>query len=246
MTAYKVSYGVLTRQGAELVKLAKLVDGYAERVNAIKARLGGDSLLESVRGNLARLAAQLGESRTVLNTAGSLLEKAVEGYSGSETRQVKKVDSLKAHNRDFYKNPVVVASAGGAAAGAAGSAAGAAAGTTVNYTDNSTTLNDHSAPETAAAAADSGGIISASAGNAAQSAAEPAGTGGAGIAAAVGVAAGVAGAGLVEGALRLKGKKNRQAAQAPAPEEPEEDLNERLARARARMHALEERDTPQG
>ena len=245
MTAYKVSYGVLTQQGTELVKLAKLVDGYAERVNAIKARLGGDSLLESVRGNLSRLAAQLGESRTVLNTAGSLLEKAVEGYSASETRQVKKVDSLKAHNRDFYKNPVVVASAGGAAAGAAGAAAGAAAGTTVNYTDHSTTLNYYAAPETAATDPGAGAVF-ASAGNAAQNAAEPAGTGGAGIAAAVGVAAGVAGAGLVEGALRLKGKKNSQAAQSPAPHEPEEDLDERLARARARVHALEEQDAPQG
>ncbi len=32
MTAYKV-YGVLTQQEVSLVKLAKLVDGYAERVN---------------------------------------------------------------------------------------------------------------------------------------------------------------------------------------------------------------------
>lgn len=126
MAEYKVSYKVLGQQGEDMKAVAKMVDSYAERVAQINGKLGSDALLEQVRGNLQKLYTQLGESRSVLNTAGELLLKSVEGYTGAETRQVKKVDSMKAHNRDFYKNPVVVASAGGGAGGAAGGMIGGA------------------------------------------------------------------------------------------------------------------------
>jgi hypothetical protein len=127
MANYKVSYKVLRQQGEDIKAIAKLVDGYAERVGQIRGKLGDDGLLAEVRSNLQKLQAQLGESRTVLNTSGEFLVKTVESYSGVETRQVKKVDGTKAHNRDFYKNPVAVASVGGAAGGAA--AMGATGGT---------------------------------------------------------------------------------------------------------------------
>ncbi|MDR2502320.1 MAG: hypothetical protein LBC78_03620 [Oscillospiraceae bacterium] len=166
MAGYKVSYKILRQQGEDIKSTAKLVDGYAERVGQIRGRLGSDGLLADVRGNLQKLQGQLGESRAVLNAAGEFLVKTVDGYSGTETRQVKKVDGTKAHNRDFYKNPVVVASAGGAAAGAAAvGAAGAVApppaapaAATVNYTDNTVNYTDNSvnvtyvAPESAAGA----------------------------------------------------------------------------------------------
>ncbi|MDR1728470.1 MAG: hypothetical protein LBT74_11210 [Acidobacteriota bacterium] len=119
MAGYKVSYKVLRQQGEALKAVAKLVDGYAERVGQVGGKLGDGEMLAQVRTNLQKLREQLGESRAVLNTAGECLSKSVESYSGVETRQVKKVDGMKAHQRDFYKNPVVVASAGGAAAGAA-------------------------------------------------------------------------------------------------------------------------------
>ena len=146
MAGYKVSYKVLRKQGDEMKAAAKLVDGYAERVAQIIGKLGDDAMFSEVRGNLQKLRTQLGESRAVLNTAGELLVKSVESYGGAEVRQVKKVDGMKAHNRDFYKNPIVVASAGGAAGGAVAAGAVSASAsasappptaTTINYTDNS-------------------------------------------------------------------------------------------------------------
>ncbi|MEA4924232.1 MAG: hypothetical protein VB084_02885 [Syntrophomonadaceae bacterium] len=127
MANYKVSYKVLKQQGEELKAVAKLLDGYNERLNQVASRLGQDETLAQIRTNLQKFGVQLGESRAIINTAGELLSKSVESYSNVETRQVKRVDSLKAHNRDFYQNPVVVASAGGAAGiGAAAMSSGSA------------------------------------------------------------------------------------------------------------------------
>jgi hypothetical protein len=117
MATYKVSYKMLAKQGEELKAVAKLVDGYTDRVNQIRGKLGDNETLAAVRNNLSKFGNQLTESRTILSVAGGLLTSTVEKYTAVETRQVKNVDSYKAHNRDFYKNPVVVASAGGAGAG---------------------------------------------------------------------------------------------------------------------------------
>ena len=115
MAGYKVSYEVLRQQGDKMKEIAKLIDGYTERVSQISSKLGNDEMLAEVRKNLQKLNTQFGESRVVLNTSGELLIKSVESYLGVETRQVKKVDGTRAHNRDFYKNPIVVASAGAGA-----------------------------------------------------------------------------------------------------------------------------------
>ena len=154
MGSYKVSYKVLRQQGDDMKAVAKLVDGYAEQVTKIHGKLGDDVLLAEVRKNLSKLREQLLESRTVMNTAGEFLVSSVDSYSDVEIRQVKKVDGTKAHNRDFYKNPVVVASAGGAAGGAvaAGAVSAPASGTTgavvpepssntVDYTDSSVNIS---------------------------------------------------------------------------------------------------------
>ena len=153
MGSYKVSYKVLRQQGDDMKATAKLLDGYAEQVTKINSKLGDDALLAEVRKNLSKLCEQLAESRAVINTAGEFLVSAVDGYSNVEIKQVKKVDGTKAHNRDFYKNPVVVASAGGAVgrAVAAGVVSAPTSGassavepesspTTVNYTDNSVNI----------------------------------------------------------------------------------------------------------
>ena len=148
MGSYKVSYKILRQQGEDIKAVAKLVDGYAERVTQVSGKLGDDALLADVRKNLSKLHEQLVESRSVLNTAGEFLVSTVDSYSDVEIRQVKKVDGTKAHNRDFYKNPVVVASAGGAAGGAVATAAAAPASggagaiapgpssATINYAEN--------------------------------------------------------------------------------------------------------------
>ena len=143
MAKYKVSYKVLSKEAEELKAVAKLLDGYAQQVSQIQGRLGQTETLAAVRSNLQKLSAQLGESRAVLSTAGQILAKSVGSYTAAETRQVKKVDNLKAHNRDFYKNPVVVASVGGAAA----------VPPTAGVTINATTVNYTAAPEPAAAPA---------------------------------------------------------------------------------------------
>jgi hypothetical protein len=157
---------MLAKQGEELKAVAKLIDGYSERVTQVRGKLGDNETLAAVRNNLSKFKDQLTESRTILSIAGGLLTDTVEKYTAVETKQVKKVDSYKAHNRDFYKNPVVVASAGGAAGGAAVTAAASApvqtasapvqtvqtasapvqaasapAQTTVNYTENTTVNN---------------------------------------------------------------------------------------------------------
>ena len=153
MGSYKVSYKVLRQQGDDMKAVAKLVDGYAEQVTKINGKLGNDALLADVRKNLSKLREQLLESRTVMSTAGEFLVSTVDSYSDVEIRQVKKVDGTKAHNRDFYKNPVAVASAGGAtggaiAAGAVSTPTSASTGAavpepshnTVTYTDNSVNI----------------------------------------------------------------------------------------------------------
>jgi hypothetical protein len=152
MAGYKVSYKILRQQGDDMKAVGKLVDGYAENVSQIRGKLGSDNMLAEVRNNLQKLQTQLGESRAVLNTAGEFLVQTVDSYSCVEVRQVKNVDGSKAHNRDFYKNPVTVASVGGAAAGVAAAIPvnEPAPANTVNYTDNSVNIT-RSAAEPAAA-----------------------------------------------------------------------------------------------
>jgi hypothetical protein len=262
MAGYKVSYKILRQQGEEIKATAKLVDGYAERVGQIRGKLGSDGLLAEVRGNLQKLQGQLGESRTVLNVAGEFLVKTVEGYSGTELRQVKKVDGTKAHNRDFYKNPVVVASAGGAAGGAAAmgvaSAATAPAATAVNYTDNSANVT-YAAPEsTVSAAVSEAQPVAAQTVATMQPVSAPvpttasaspmeavqAGPNGVGVVAGS-VLGGAAAAGTVAGGLHLKKKRDAEkaadAAQASADSyDPEAELEKAIARVRE----LETEDTP--
>lgn len=149
MAGYQVSYKVLTEQGEALRSLAKQLDGYAARVESIQGNLGDGDLLLSVRQNLSKLKEQLGESRVALHLAGEVLTQCMEGYSSTEKTVVKKVDSVRAHNRDFYKNPVAVASAG-VAGGASGVVAATAAAASVS---GAATVSAPSA-EAAAKAAD--------------------------------------------------------------------------------------------
>ena len=131
--AYKVSYKVVSEQGEQLKNIAKEMDNYVNRLNQIVSKLGSDELLQSVRGDLNKFKQQLEEEKTILNLAGQVITDVVQNYSGTEKKSVGKVDKAKAHNRDFYKRPVAVASAGGASAGAAGSTAAAyASSSTVN------------------------------------------------------------------------------------------------------------------
>ena len=145
--AYKVSYKVVSEQGEQLKNIAKDMDTYVTRVNQIVSKLGNDELLQSVRNDLNKFKQQLEEEKTILNLAGQVITDVVQSYTGVEKKSVGKVDKAKAHNRDFYKRPVAVASAGGvsaAAGGGAGGAAAAYASSTVNVTsvNNQQTVNN--------------------------------------------------------------------------------------------------------
>ncbi|MFT3985539.1 MAG: hypothetical protein QM697_16670 [Lachnospiraceae bacterium] len=247
MANYKVSYKMLAKQGEELKAAAKLIDDYAERVNQVKGKLGQDQMLAEVRNNLQKLNTQLGESRMVINTAGELLSKTVETYTGTETRQVKKVDNLKAHNRDFYKNPVTVASAGGTAAGAAGAVSSGQTSTTVNYTEHSIHVQSVAAASFSDTGAWDSAVVSAS-----TEASLPGAAAGSvftdhemGSAAGVGALSGAVGGGTLLGAKYLvdenkKKKAKRQEDTASDGENPAYDPEAELALAIERVRRLEE------
>lgn len=124
--AYKISYKVAAEQAEQLKNIARDMDNYVNQLNQIVGKLGNDELLQSVRNDLNKFKKQLEEEKTVLNLASSVISDVIRSFSGVEKKSVGKVDKAKAHNRDFYKRPVAVASAGG------GAAAGAAAASHVS------------------------------------------------------------------------------------------------------------------
>ena len=134
--AYKVSYKVVSEQGEQLKNIAKDMDNYVNQINQIVSKLGNDELLQSVRADLNKFKKQMEEEKTVLNFAGQVLVDVVQSYTSSEKKIVQKVDKVKAHNRDFYKRPVAVASAG-VASGATATAT-ATAHATVNSSGGTT------------------------------------------------------------------------------------------------------------
>ena len=111
----------------ELKKIAKDMDNYINQLGQIVSKLGNDELLQSVRTDLNKFKQQLEEEKTILNLAGQVITDVVQAYTGTEKKNVQKVDRAKAHNRDFYKRPVTVASAGGGAAAAASAGTSAVA-----------------------------------------------------------------------------------------------------------------------
>jgi hypothetical protein len=196
MAGYKVSYKVLRKQGDDMKAVAKRMTEYAEKVNQVNGKLGDDEMLAQVRNNLQKLNGQLRELTSLISGAGELILKIVESYGGTEKRQVKKVSGAKAHNRDFYKNPVSVGSGGGGGGWGNAPSAGAATGgsyTQVNIQDNSVVNIGVNAEPSSGFAGDGGGLSTIS-----QEAAAPASAGGSSLASSLG---GAAGAGLAGAAV---------------------------------------------
>ncbi|MCR4990592.1 MAG: hypothetical protein K6A38_07000 [Lachnospiraceae bacterium] len=202
--AYKVSYKVVSEQGEQLKNTAKDMDNYIQSLNQIVSKLGNDELLNSVREDLKKFQKQLEEEKTILNLAGQILSEIVQSYSGAEKKSVQKVDKTKAHNRDFYKRPVAVASAGGGAATAAASGAGAAAASATSY--SSTTINYN----TVSPSSSSGEVGSAAASVASTIGAAVTSGPGKAAAIAAGAVAAVTGAGLAGAAVYDKKRSKAQ------------------------------------
>lgn len=199
--AHKVSYKVVSEQGEQLKKTAKDMDNYVTQLNQIVSKLGSDELLQSVRADLNKFKTLLEEEKTILNLAGQVISDVVQSYTGTEKKSVSKVDKTKAHNRDFYKRPKTVASAGGAAAG--GAAAGAAASTVNINVSDSISYSSTTNVFTEAPAAAAGTAATAAAGGVGSLVKEAAGMatskGGAAAAGIMGVAvAGLAGAAAID------------------------------------------------
>ena len=235
--AYKVSYKVVSQQGEQLKTIAKEMDNYVNQINQIVSKLGSDELLQSVRSDLNKFKKQLEEEKTILNLAGQVITDVVQGYTGVEKKSVSKVDKAKAHNRDFYKRPVSVASAGGGAATAAAAGAGAAASaTSVNVSSTSASFESHTTNVFTAPTMSSSGStstpnidLSAAARSVKDSVSSSAAGGMAdmgGIAVAAGTiaaaAAGIGGAAILDN----KDKKKAEAEAGEAPKTLEEALNE--------------------
>lgn len=204
--AYKVSYKVVSEQGEQLKNIAKDMDNYVNQIDQIVSKLGSDELLQSVRADLNKFKKQMEEEKTVLNFAGQVLVDVVQSYTSSEKKIVQKVDKVKAHNRDFYKRPVSVASAGaasGATATATAHATVTSSGGTTIYQETTnvyvsggaagTAAPDMSSPVADTASYVAADITGASAASAGVSAAAMAGVGVvSGVAAAAGSIVGAA------------------------------------------------------
>ncbi len=192
--AYKVSYKVVSEQGEQLKNIAKDMDNYSSQLSQIISKLGNDELLQTVRGDLNKFKKQLEEEKTVLNLAGQVIVDVIQSYTGVEKKSVQKVDRAKAHNRDFYKRPVSVPSAGGGAAAGAGA-------TTVNINSSTTNVYNNTTVYATAPSADlssssissAAGAVASAAGSAAKDGAVKAAGIVAGAAGMVAAGAGVAG-----------------------------------------------------
>ncbi len=213
--AHKVSYKVVSEQGEQLKKTAKDMDNYVTQLNQIVSKLGSDELLQSVRADLNKFKALLEEEKTILNLAGQVITDVVQSYTGTEKKSVSKVDKTKAHNRDFYKRPKTVASAGGG-----GASSGAASNININVSDsvsytNTTNVFSDMGSQAAGAAGAAGGMAGAAAsavgglGGLAKEAADMVTSkGGAAAAGILGVtAAGLAAAAAVDKKNEKKGKE---------------------------------------
>ena len=204
--AHKVSYKVVSEQGEQLKKTAKDMDNYVTQLNQIVSKLGNDELLQSVRADLNKFKTLLEEEKTILNLAGQVISDVVQSYTGTEKKSVSKVDKTKAHNRDFYKRPKTVASAGGGSA-----SSGAASSVNINVSESvsySSTTNVFAEMPTQAARSAATATAASAAGGLGGLAKEAAGmVSGKGGAAAAGIM-GVAAAGL--GAATAIDKKNEK------------------------------------
>lgn len=256
MAKFKVSYKLLKQAAQDLETVSKEVIDHMDALEKVGNNLQDESVLTGVKRSLLDGSAKLNEYMESLKTISKSMTLVVEKYTATENNNSKKMDSARAHNRDFYKNAVSVPSAsvgssgGGGAAVTAAPTATTAAATVVNVNVGGADMGGSGSVQSPAATtagytpvSSSGGttsgatfVPSGSAGSAA------AASGGMGTAATAGAAA-VVGAAAVAGgvAAAAKSKKKKAAAAqgaAPTPAMVELDKAERkLAEAMEKAKA---------
>ena len=127
MASVKVSAHSLEQQKKEYEKAVKNLDNALEQIKKVNASLGKDAMLDGVRQALTKLAASLETRAGVILLMTKALEQSNEKYTAAQKKAVTKSNQFRAHNRDFYGNPVVVTVVAGGAGATAGALSGAAA-----------------------------------------------------------------------------------------------------------------------
>ena len=127
MASVKVSAHSLEQQKKEYEKAVKNLDNSLEQIKKVNASLGKDAMLDGVRQALTKLAASLETRVGVILLMTKALEQSNAKYTAAQKKAVTKSNQFRAHNRDFYGNPVVVTVVAGGAGATAGALSGAAA-----------------------------------------------------------------------------------------------------------------------
>ena len=127
MASVKVSAHSLEQQKKEYEKAVKNLDNALEQIKKVNASLGKDAMLDGVRQALTKLAASLKTRAGVILLMTKALEQSNAKYTAAQKKAVTKSNQFRAHNRDFYGNPVVVTVVAGEAGATAGALSGAAA-----------------------------------------------------------------------------------------------------------------------
>lgn len=127
MASVKVSAHSLEQQKKEYEKAVKNLDNALEQIKKVNASLGKDAMLDGVRQALTKLAASLETRAGVIRLMTKALEQSNAKYTAAQKKAVTKSNQFRAHNRDFYGNPVVVTVVAGGAGATAGALSGAAA-----------------------------------------------------------------------------------------------------------------------
>ena len=127
MASVKVSAHSLEQQKKEYEKAVKNLDNALEQIKRVNASLGKDAMLDGVRQALTKLAASLETRAGVILLMTKALEQSNAKYTAAQKKAVTKSNQFRAHNRDFYGNPVVVTVVAGGAGATAGALTGAAA-----------------------------------------------------------------------------------------------------------------------
>lgn len=160
MASVKVSAHSLEQQKKEYEKAVKNLDNALEQIKKVNASLGKDAMLDGVRQALTKLAASLETRAGVILLMTKALEQSNAKYTAAQKKAVTKSNQFRAHNRDFYGNPVVVTVVAGGAGATAGALSGAAAvAETTGTTPAASNVASGTVTDASNAVSDTGGSV---------------------------------------------------------------------------------------
>lgn len=108
MAYVKTSVDNLNQQKKEYEKAIKSLNNALEQIKKVNRSLGNDDMLEGVRTALTKLSASLETRAGILLNMTKALEQSGEKYTAAQKKAVAKSNQFRAHNRDFYGNPIVI------------------------------------------------------------------------------------------------------------------------------------------